>query len=284
MESIILMNTNIDLNILLKKLLPFIIIVLLAMVINLIIFLFLPKVHFADKSPETKVIEYIKYKFKENFEESSDEKHKSGLETQNSNTKKEYELISNIVLKLIYKEKEHSGWIVISEKSSTESNILGVDDEFNSYRLKKIFGTYVVFSKNAKEYKLVLSTENAKSSNTEDKQAIFSIRKIDDQYQLSRGLLNSYTKDSKKIWKEISIREIKKNGKIDGFKILRIKNKSVFLELGLKQNDIIKSVNNIKLKSYADAFNLYKKIDKVKNIKFVVLRGDKEVELEYEIE
>jgi len=74
-----------------------------------------------------------------------------------------------------------------------------------------------------------------------------------------------------------------KDGKIDGFKINRIANKSIFKELGLRKGDIIKGVNNIILKSYADAFKLYKNINKIDNLNFTILRDNQIMEMEYDI-
>jgi general secretion pathway protein C len=54
--------------------------------------------------------------------------------------------------------------------------------------------------------------------------------------------------------------------------------------LGLRKGDIIKAVNNIELKSYNDAFSIYKKINKINNLNILILRNDREMELDYEIE
>ena len=248
------------------------------MLLNTILFFFLPKSHFANLTSENKTIDYKKYKIREGFEEKKIIKKVFKKQIK----KKEYALISNILLNMIYQEENQNGWIIIAEKSSRKTTILGINELYKNYKLLKIFENHVIFEKNNREYKLLLNTENQKTSYAIEERTP-SIEKIDDQYQLKRDLINEYTQNSSKIWQEISIKETVTNGSINGFKITRIPQKSVFKKLGLKQGDIIKSVNNVQLKSYADAFNIYKKISKVKNMKFVVLRGNKEVELEYEI-
>lgn len=272
------MNTNIDFNNVLKKLIPFIGIVLFSMLLNTILFFFLPKSYFSKTMSENRTIDYKKYKIREGFEEKKIVKKK----LKKHIVKKEYALISNILLNMIYQEENQNGWIVIAEKSSRKTTILGINELYKNYKLLKIFENHVIFEKNNREYKLLLNSEKQKTPYIIEKTGV-SIEKIDDQYQLKRDLINEYTQNSSKIWKEISIKETVTNGSINGFKITRIPQKSVFKKLGLRQGDIIKSVNNVKLKSYADAFNIYKKISKVKNMKFVVLRGNQEVELEYEI-
>jgi len=106
MESIIPMNTNIDFNTIIKKLLPFMVIILLAMSINAILYLFLPKFHFDSVHKVSKTIEYQKYKLRENFDEK-----KIVQETKVIETQKEYQLISNIELQMIYQDKNNGGWV-----------------------------------------------------------------------------------------------------------------------------------------------------------------------------
>ncbi len=275
------MNFNIDFNNILKKAIPFGIMILIAITLNTILFVFLPKSNFTENLKQNTIMEYKKYKFKESFGEKKALKNKIIKQKM----KKEYTLISNIVLKMIYQEEDNTGWIVISEKSSTDSIILGVGEFYKRYKLQYINRNYVVFLKGNKEYKLQLNLEEEILSpikkvkdNYKDK-----IEKVEDQYYIKRDLITEYTQNDSKIWKDISIKETMKNGVIDGFRIMGLVNDSVFSKLGLRQGDIIKSVNNIKLTSYADAFNLYKKINKVKNLKFTIMRRNEKVELEYEI-
>ena len=106
----------------------------------------------------------------------------------------------------------------------------------------------------------------------------------EDKISVSREYLNLYISNSDKIWREILIKETKDSkGKINGFKVKGLSKKSVFKKLGLKKGDIIKIVNNIELKSYDDAFGIYKKIDKIQDLNIEILRGNTEMELYYEI-
>ena len=130
----------------------------------------------------------------------------------------------------------------------------------------------------------------------ENKNTNYSITKIDKEEKqvekiiiddgkvtVKRDYVNKYINNFNKIWKDISINEVFKNSKINGFKVTRIRSNSVFSKLGLRQGDILKEVNNIELKSYNDAFKIYKKINKINNLHIKVLRNNQEVELDYEI-
>ena len=87
-----------------------------------------------------------------------------------------------------------------------------------------------------------------------------------------------------KIWNNISIKEIQNENKIEGFKIERINKDSAFAKLGLKEGDIIKSVNNSVLESYADAFKVYNNMENTKYLNMEILRNNEIVELNYEID
>lgn len=75
----------------------------------------------------------------------------------------------------------------------------------------------------------------------------------------------------------------KRNGKIDGFKVLSVKQNSIFAQLGLLKGDIIMAVNNQPLKSYADAFKVYDNIGDFDSLKLDIIRNKQKKELEYEV-
>ena len=55
------------------------------------------------------------------------------------------------------------------------------------------------------------------------------------------------------------------------------------IKIGLKEGDIMKSVNNNKLTSYAEALNVFNEINNTKYVNIVILRNNEIMELNYEI-
>ena len=102
---------------------------------------------------------------------------------------------------------------------------------------------------------------------------------------ISRDYLNSYTSNIDKVWKDITIDEIKNGNKSEGFKINKITKNSVFEKFGLKDGDTIKSINNNNntLSSYADAMKIYNNVKDATYFNIEVLRKNEVVELNYEI-
>lgn len=282
---------NINLSSIVKTFIPFFVIALVAYIIGSLLYFKLPKSNDLElKSKDDYRLEYKKYKIRSSMEEKVVKK---APVKKKPPKKKEYQLISNIILKAIYASPNNKGWIIISEKSSSATHILTIGDEFKKFKLKSVFKTYVIFTKNGKEYKLSMGDEKQKPKYTikkeevkvkkEEKKIPLEIEEKNGDFEIKRALVNDYIKNPMKIWKNIKIKERLVDGKIDGFRVMDLTNKSIFKKLGLRRGDIIKKVNNIVLGSYADAFKLYKKIDKIENLNFVIIRDGQEMEIDYEI-
>lgn len=273
---------NINFNKLVKAILPFFIITILSYGIGTVIYGYLPKSMPIKVEEKQYNVEYKKYHVSKSFKE---DKPKDVVKKQKTVQKKEYQLISNLKLKAIYATSSNKGWILVSQNGVSKSTILKVGEIFKGYKLKSIFPQYVIFVKNLKDYKLELKkqtkTTYTKKAASVKKEA--SVEQEDDGFRVDRGLLNQYIKNPSNIFREISISEVKRAGKIDGFKVTNIPRKSIFNQLGLKKGDIIKTVNNIKLKSYNDAFSIYKNIKDIDSLNFIILRDNQEVEIDYEI-
>lgn len=269
---------NINYNKLFDKLLPFFILFTTAYIISFIIYLYLPKKSVTKYKNSSLEIDYKNYKslFKSSIS-SSIEKEKV------TNNSKEYKLISNIELKAVYAQSEYIGWIILEDKNN-KTYILENDEKFRGYILRSLYKNYVVFEKNNKKYRLKIkeNSNNLKYSITNEK-TNENIEVNNDVVKVKRAYLNDYISDFEKIWKDIKIKDARKNGKIIGFKVLSIKKGSVFMKLGLEKDDIIKSINNKKLNSYNDAFAIYKKINDIDYLEIEVLRNQEIVELSYEI-
>ena len=188
--------------------------------------------------------------------------------------------ITNMILKGLYGLDDEGYAILALKSASKKTSIISVGEKFSGYTLKAILSDSVVFTKGSKEY--ILEIAYVKDIASKQKKIISRIED-DRPKHISRMDIINYTRNPKKLWSEISIKEVKNGSRINGFKITRIKRGSRLSQLGLKKGDIIKSVNNRELKSYKEAMNLYKNLNKLRDVKVLVLRNNKEKELVYEI-
>lgn len=206
----------------------------------------------------------------------------AGISTQNySNTQQDSSSagisITNMVLKGLY-GKGSNGFAIVALKSSPKNtSIVSVGEVFSGYTLKTILNNGVIFTKSSKEY--VLNMVHSKIT----KESVMSSADDSEQKDVARADIDFYSKNPKAIWKDISIVEVKKAGKIEGFKVTKVNKNSKIAKLGIQKGDIIIKANNIELKSYKDALNLYGKINDLDTIQIVLLRNNQEKEIVYEI-
>ena len=268
---------NINYNSFFKNSISYIVAIFLGYLIDVTIFAYLPKTIPSNNSFEDIPLSYKRFNIQNSFSYT-----KSIKQTPIKKIKKEYKFLSNIILVAIYAMDNDGGFIIVKEKGKQDTNMLSKNDIFKGYRLDKIFAKYVIFVKNNKEYKLSMLNKRDDVKYKVIPQTP-DVIKEDDMVSIKRDTVDSYINNFDKIWDDIAIDEIKTSSGIDGFKIKNIKKNSIFDKLGLKKNDIIKEVNNIKLKSYNDAFKIYKKIDKIKTLNMIILRNHKQKEITYEI-
>ncbi len=189
--------------------------------------------------------------------------------------------ITNMVLKGLYGKGE-SGFAILALKSSAKkTSIVSIGESFSKYKLKTILSDGVVFTKLGKEYILKIEhSKLAKASKNSFVRPIVDNKRI---MSVNRNDINSYASHPKKLWRDISIVEVKDGAKTKGFKVTNIKRRSKMQKLGLKKGDIIIRANNIEMTSYREALGIYKNIDNLDTIQIVVIRNNQEKELVYEI-
>ena len=186
--------------------------------------------------------------------------------------------ITSMILKGLYGSGSHGVAIVARKSSPRKTSLVSVGEDFSGYILKTILKDSVVFSKKNKDY--VLKMPVSKASKNISKSFVRSVPHAQNEKVVSRKDIKYYSKNPNKIWKDISIVQLKNK---QGFKITSVRRNSKMAALGLQKGDIMIRANNNDLKTYKDAIDLYKEIDKIKTIQLVVLRNNEEKEFIYEI-
>lgn len=259
------------------------ILVAIAKFLGLIALYFLPKTGVELAANTTTNIKYRSYKFVHLYDLKDDVKKPSTKPKPIKNVLK----IDSLILRAIYGD-DKEGFIVFAEKMAPQVNhILALNKTYKGYKLIQIRLLSVILQKGGKNFELtfkdtraniipikqrILKTPTPKNLGNTD--VVRAIKKKDVMF---------YAKNFKEIWKNIAIKEVKRDGKIDGFKVLSVKQDSIFAQLGLLKGDIIMSVNNQPLKSYADAFKVYDNIGNFDSLKLDIIRNKQKKELEYEV-
>ena len=201
--------------------------------------------------------------------------------------------INDIRLLAIYHASDIT---VITVEYKRKTKVLETGESINGFTLEGASNAFARFSKAGKSYQVKL-VKNAKQSSTNStirdadkdvKKSIDSapqgeVRDVGDYKIIDRSLFDHYAKNMDDIYKNIGIAEVKKGNNVVGFKVNFVRRNSPFAKLGIKRNDVIKSINGQALTSYAAAMDVYKNMKDVANLSVVILRGKEEMELEYEI-
>ncbi|MCT7633792.1 hypothetical protein, partial [Aliarcobacter butzleri] len=266
-------SMNINFNKIFELFLPFIYITIILYLFSTILFFFLPKsgVTFIDKNRFD--LEYKRYGF---YIKSLD------LENETNNS---IQTLDRYDLKGIF-STQSGGFIIIEEKTVSKENlILSLEQKVNGYLLKKIFKNYVIFIKNDKEYILKINDEKPTAFNTKivNNESINNASsEKNNLIVIDRTKLNSYLSDTEKIKNSIILQEVINGIKFDGFRVERILNDD-FNKLGMIEGDIIKSVNKNTINSYQDLFKNFGNIKNERVFDIEILRDNKIMELNYEI-
>ncbi len=195
--------------------------------------------------------------------------------------------IKDIKLKGTYLDDVDS-FIVIEDHLGT--TFLYKGDRYVGYTLKEIYDNRAIFEKSGKNYDLVIDEDEQKPTHQSFKKSAVENKNYTNDAQESfepvtipREEVNSYIKNPNKIWQNIRIQELRKNGQIDGFRVNYVKRGSFFDTSGLKSGDIIKSIDGNEIHSLSDVMKYYNNINNLDGLALTVLRGDNMVDLEFNI-
>lgn len=266
-----------------KQVINFFIIILIFVVVakisSVLMLYFLPKSGVEKAIYQSSDLPYSQYKISTIF----------GLKAPQNvvvETKQEDLLkIDNLILKALYSAKAN-GFVVICETTSqNKTEFLKINESYKGFKLIEIKEKSAIFEKDGKKYSLTFKEDKASKASTTALNSTYTQNPSQDMAVrvVGRREIQKYRENFASIWDNIAIKEIVNNGQIEGFKVISIKSDSIFNQLGLKANDIIKSVNNKELKTYSDAFKIYNNIDNFDTLKLTIIRDNQIKELEYEV-
>lgn len=116
-----------------------------------------------------------------------------------------------------------------------------------------------------------------------DKDAIKQISSR--SWEVKRDTIDSNLNDINALLKEVRIIPHFKNNEADGFRLKKIKSTSFISQIGIKNNDIIKAINDIEIKSPLQAIKALTSFmaNETDQIKIKVERNNREINLQYKI-
>jgi type II secretion system protein C len=157
--------------------------------------------------------------------------------------------------------------------------VLKINDVLEGYRVKKIEASKVLFVANNQNLWLHIRSNVTQSKNSNVKKDIPK----SGTYTVRKSLFEKTLLNPENLLKTVNILPEMNNGEFKGMKINSLKTRSFLYVHGLRQEDIITSINGQKLLSIADGIKAYQNILSSDKFSISILRDNKIEELKYEI-
>ncbi len=108
-------------------------------------------------------------------------------------------------------------------------------------------------------------------------------RRSDTEFDLDRKVVDRLLENPSALAREARFRPNIKDGKTRGFKILAVRTNSLFGKIGLKNGDVLRSVNGMELNSLDGVLTIYSKLRSSSSLSLDIQRRGKPISLNYTV-
>lgn len=188
-------------------------------------------------------------------------------------------------IKAIYRSNSDS-FVTISDATTTRIVALGGNYK-KVFRLIALTDSVATFRGYGKTYRLrlgyddPLSRQETLTQNVSDPSQ--SGWQEGEWHKIPYKTVKEQIGNLQNIEKNVDIFEVLDGDKIIGFQINSITPESIFAQLGIQNGDVILSINNKKLESYAAALAIYTQVPNLRSIRITLKRNNLQKEIIYEI-
>jgi general secretion pathway protein C len=175
-------------------------------------------------------------------------------------------------------------YAVIEESKTRKQNLYRVGDTIQNATVKLVLREKVVLNVDGKDEVLEIEKVKSLARYTPAVQSNQRARKIRPQkIILRRAQIENALEDVNKLLTQVNIRPHYKDGRPDGLLLTRIKPRSIFLRMGLRNGDVIMGVNQSPLQSVDDALKFYESLRSTDNVTLQLKRRGRLRTINYKI-
>ena len=181
-------------------------------------------------------------------------------------------------------------YAVIENTQNRQQNLYRVGDSVQNATLKMIFRSKVVLTYNGRDEMLAME-KIQQGSRTPTRRAsgrtalpspAGGVRT--QRVSLRRNMINDAMQDVSKLMTEIKISpRLGEDGQASGLAVSNIKPNSIFRRMGLRNGDVLKSVDGQDIRSVDDALKLYESMKSADKIAVQIERRGRDRNIEYNI-
>lgn len=175
-------------------------------------------------------------------------------------------------------------YAVIEESKTRKQNLYRVGDTIQNAIVKMVLREKVVLNVDGKDEVLEIEKVRSTAKTMPALQPAQMTRSTRPQrITLRRAQIENALEDVNKLLTQVNIRPHFRDGKPDGLLLTRIKPRSIFLRMGLRNGDIITGVNGSSLQSVDDALKFYESLRSADNVTLELKRRGRSRIIDYNI-
>ena len=167
---------------------------------------------------------------------------------------------------------------IIEDLARKSQDLYHVGDKVKNALIKKIARTYVIINTGSRDEILAMNPDEMGKKSSPQIQRTGS-----GKIKVSRKLIEHSMSNLASIMQDALIKPYFRRGKVEGFKITRIRNGSLYSQLGLKNGDVLIGINNEKLDDPKKLLTLYDRFKNLNEIKLKIKRRGRQEILSYQL-
>jgi general secretion pathway protein C len=182
---------------------------------------------------------------------------------------------------------EEGTYAVIEEENTRKQNLYRVGDTIQNAIVKMVLREKVVLIVNGKDEVLEIEKipKGFRQMPSIKGQAAQSTAKRarSQKITLRRSQIENALGDVNKLMTQVNIRPHFKDGRPDGLLLTRLKPRSIFLRMGLRNGDVITGVNGTPITTVDDALKFYENLRSADNVNLQLKRRGRQRSIDYTI-
>lgn len=193
---------------------------------------------------------------------------------------------SDFILRGTLFTNDENSVAVFESRSTKEQIVVGQGDDITiGVTLTRVHPESVTINRSGKLEDIPIYREqtNRKGSLTASTNTAGIRKSSQNKFEIDQDVLNKNLENVNQIISQIAMRPKMDNGVCIGYEIRRIKEGSIFEDIGLLKKDVLQSVNGMDLSNPEDAFRVYKSLIGETSFNIDLLRDGEKMSLNYEI-
>lgn len=164
-----------------------------------------------------------------------------------------------------------------------QQGLFKLNDMFNGFRLVKISSGKVVLEKDGDAWELILKANN-RNRTASGKAVVFS-DPASGTVVVNKTQLVAQMLQAKDVLSKIKLFPISDpaSSKLGGFKVENVPSGSLIEEVGIKNGDVIYSIQGQRLQTVQDAWAMFARVQTQSRVEVVLLRDNQPLTIKYEI-